>query len=130
MEKRLQRLRAIPEDKWQAHRERIAQRVVDRISQRVKPLSAAEKQEEKARFLALAERIRQMPEVDFEMEKNNLIEELAPQARLKELKAELEARNPRLARAYRSPLARYFLNDRIIPILEERLARGGVAGLQ
>ena len=130
MEKRLRRLRAIPEDKWQAHRERIAQRVVDKISKRVKPLTEAEKQEEKARFLALADRIRKMPEVDFEMEKNQLIEELIPQARIKELKAEFEARQSRRGKARGSRLSRYFLNDRIIPILEDRLARGNVAGLQ
>ena len=130
LEKRLRRLRAIPEDKWQAHRERIAQRVVDKISQRVKPLSEAEKQEEKARFLALADRIRRMPEVDFEMEKAKLIEELAPKARIKELKAEIEDRNPRQGKNRGSRLTRYFLNDRIIPILEERLAQGNVAGLQ
>ncbi len=45
----------------------------------------------------------------------------------------LSNRSPKRARrgkARGSRLTRYFLNDRIIPILEERLARGNVAGLQ
>jgi hypothetical protein len=129
MLKRLQRLRSIPADKWQTHRDRIAQRVVHKISKKVKPLTEAEKQEEKSRFLALADRIRQMPEVDFEMEKDKLIEELAPKARIKELKAEIKARHPRRGKHRGSRLTRYFLNERIIPILEERLARGPVAVL-
>lgn len=127
---RLRQLRALPEDRWQAFRDRIVDRVVEKISQKVKPLTAAEKQQEKSRLLSLADRVRQMPEADFEMAKENLVAELAPQSRLKELKAELEARGQHLAKAHRSPLARYFLNDRIIPILEERLARGNMAGLQ
>lgn len=128
MMKRLRQLRALPEDRWQAHRDRIAQGVVDKISQKVKPLTEAEKQQEKARLLALAERIRRLPEVDFEMEKDKLVEELIPRARLKELQAALAAKDPRSGSASR--LSRYFLNDRIIPILEERLAKGRVAGLK
>jgi len=128
--KRLRQLRNLPEDKWQAYRDQIVERAVDKISQKVKPLTEAQRQEEKARLVALAERLRQMPEVDFEMAKDKLMEELAPKARIKERKAELEARAPHLAQARVSPLARYFLNHRIIPILEERLAQGNVAGLQ
>ncbi len=128
--KQLRRLRKLPEGVWQARQQLIIQRIVDNYSQRHYRLSDAEKQTEAARLLTLLERTRRLPEVEFEMEKDKLAQEILPQDRMKALRAEVERRAPHPHQARFSRLGRFLLGERIIPILEERLQSGPLAAVQ
>lgn len=119
--KRLQRLRQIPEKHWRARRQQIAQRVVDRYSRHHYRMTEAEKQAEAARILRVMDRARQLSNIDFEMEKEKLAQELKPKDKMRELRDQLEARAPHGKKPRLSKVGRFLLNERIIPILKERL---------
>jgi hypothetical protein len=70
----------------------------------------------------LTEKVRGMSDADFELEKETLAEELRPEDMVHELREELEKRAPYMRRIKLSKSARFLLNQRIIPILEERLS--------
>lgn len=125
--KQLRRLRQIPQERWQARKEEIIQRMVENYSQNRFRLSEAEQAAERSRLLNLMEKVRCLPEVDFEMNKEKLAEELIPKDRLKDLRAEAERRSPHGRRAQLSRVGRFLLTPRIIPILEERLQGNNVA---
>jgi hypothetical protein len=128
--KHLRRLQQMPEDKWQARKQEIVQRMVDNYSRNHYRLSEAEKQQEQARLLNLAERVRRMSQVDFELAKEKLAEEFTPKDRMKDLRAEVERRAPHGRQAHFSRVGRFLLSERIIPLLEERLQNNTVAASQ
>ena len=123
----LQRLRAIPEKRWTARRDRVVARFVEKFNQHHYKMTPEEKKAETDRILALIDRARRMSDVDFEMEKENLAEELRPRNVLDDLRAEIEARQPYQRRPRMSKTGRFLLSPIIIPILEERLAAGRAA---
>lgn len=125
--KHLRRLRQLPEDKWQAQKQGIIRGMVEKFSKNRYRLSEAEKRQEQARLLEWAEKVRRMPEMDFELNKEKLVESFRPPDRLKELRAELERRSPHVRQANLSKVGRFLLSERLIPILEERLQGSGLA---
>lgn len=128
--KHLRQLKQMPEDKWQARKQEIVQRIVNNYSRNHYRLSEAEKQQEQARLLNLAERVRRMSQVDFEMAKEKLAEEFTPKDRMKDLRAEVERRAPHGRQGDFSRVGRFLLSERIIPILGERLQNNTVAASQ
>jgi hypothetical protein len=125
--KHLRRLRQLPEDRWQARKQEIVQRMVNNYSRNHYRLSEAEKQREQARLLNLAAQVRRMSPVDFEMEKEKLAAAFKPQDRMQDLRREVERRVPHGRQAHFSRVGRFLLSERIIPILEERLQHHSLA---
>ncbi len=126
----LRRLRAIPEDRWQARRQMIAQKIVNNINENHYRMTDAEKTAAGAHLLAVLDQARQMSDMDFELAKEKLAEQIAPQEKIKDLRAEIEARLPHVRRPQMSRLGRSLLSDNIIPILEQRLANTNLAGMR
>ncbi len=123
----LRRLRAIPEDKWQARRRMIAQKIVNNINENHYRMTEAEKTAAEARLLAVLDQARQMSDMDFELAKEKLAAQIAPPDKIKNLRNEIEARLPHARRPQMSRLGRSLLSDNIIPILEQRLANNNLA---
>jgi hypothetical protein len=123
--KHLRRLRQLPDRVWENRRERIAERVVERIAKHFR-LTEEEMDAEYARLLELFERARALSEIDFEVEKLALANQIKPRDRIEELQKEIEWRLPHHKK--QPKLVRFLLSDRIIPILEERLRKNEFAG--
>lgn len=123
----LRRLRAIPEDKWQARRQMIAQKMVNNINENHYRMTEAEKAAAQTHLLAVLDQARQMSDMDFELAKEKLAEQIAPPDKIKNLRAEIEARLPHVRKPQMSRVGRSLLSDNIIPILEQRLANTNLA---
>lgn len=123
--KHLRRLRELPDWAWERRKERIVKRVVERIAKHFR-LTDEEKDAEYARLSKLFERARALSEIDFEVEKLTLADEIKPRDRIDELQKEIEQRLP--AHRKQPKLVRFLLDDRIIPILEDRLQKNELAG--
>jgi len=119
--KRLRHLRDISDSRWRERKEKMAERMVESFSRRRYRLTEEEKEAEKSRFLQLAEKVRGMSDVDFELEKEKLAQQLKPKDKIHELREQMNQRRPYRSRPKVSRLVRYLLGDRVIPILEERL---------
>lgn len=117
----MRRIREIPEETWKQRNEELIGRHLERINKHRFKMTEEEMAREKERLLTLLEKIRSMSDMDFEMEKENLASELKPEDKLDSLREQMEKRKPMQKRPKVSKLGRYFLDKRIIPILEERL---------
>jgi hypothetical protein len=122
--KHLRRLRTLPDWAWERRKYVIVERVVDRISKNFR-LTPEEQDAEYARLLKLFERARSLSEVDFEVEKVPLANQIKPRDRIQALQKEIERRLP--AHRKQPKLVRFLLHDRIIPIMEERLKKNELA---
>jgi hypothetical protein len=120
--KMLSRLRSVPAKVWNAHKNNVASKHIDRIEKhQFKMLSDKEREAEKRRLIALIEKARRMSDTTFQMEKTELAAELHPTNKIEALKGELKERAPRARVAKCSRAARWLLAPRVIPILEARL---------
>ncbi len=108
----LERLRAIPANRYEEHKEAIARRLMERLQKRFHAQGAIpDEEEELARILGLIERARALSDVDFGLQQQALLEELlAPYG---------PARPPAETAEM---IARHLLDSTIIPLLEEKLA--------
>jgi hypothetical protein len=111
----LERLRAIPADSFDLHKENVARRVMRQLEERFRGrVLIIERDRELDRILELVERVRALSEADLELQREALIEELlAPY---------------RVARPSARPtavIARHLLDPAIIPLLEEKIADSG-----
>jgi hypothetical protein len=122
--KKLRRLRKLPDWAWENRKEFIVGRVVERIAKHFR-LTEEETDAEYARLLKLFDRARALSEIDFEVEKLTLANEIKPRDRIDELQKEIEWRLPHHRK--RPKLTRFLLNDRIIPILQDRLQKNEMA---
>jgi hypothetical protein len=123
--KKLRRLRELPDWAWENRKEFIVERVVERIAKHFR-LTDEEAEAEYARLLQLFERARALSEIDFEVEKLTLANQIKPRDRIEELQKEIEWRLPQHKK--QPKLTRFLLSDRIIPILEDRLNKNELAG--
>jgi hypothetical protein len=119
----LRRIREIPSFIWDHRKYQFLSRHVERFSRHRSVMTEEEKEKEIQRLLTLTEKVRSLSDTDFELEKETLAEELKPLNMVHELREELEKRVPYMRRAKVSKSTRFLLNERIIPILEERLSR-------
>jgi hypothetical protein len=117
----LRRLRDLPEPVWNWRQEAIVRRVVGRLEEQVR-LTDEERSSERERVSRLLKRVRALSDIDFEMEKTSLAKQLKPRIRIDELRDKFLWRLPH-AKHRGSRLQRFFLNERIIPILAERLGQ-------
>lgn len=119
----LRRIREIPSHTWNHRKYQFLARHVERFSRHRSVMTEAEKEKEIQRLLNLTEKARALSDTDFELEKETLAEELRPVNMVNELREELGKRIPYMRKPKVSKIARFLLNERIIPILEERLSR-------
>jgi hypothetical protein len=119
----MRRLRNVPDLAWNRRKYRIISNMVERFSQYRSVMTEDEKEREVKRLLLFTEKIRAMSDTDFEFDKEKLAEELKPENRVKELLEEIQQRVPHQRKPKASKAVRYLLNQRIIPILEERIER-------
>jgi hypothetical protein len=123
---RLQRLRKMPDRIWEFRRGHVLERLVSRYEKFV-TLTDKEKSTERARLRKVLTRVRRLSDIDFEMEKTALAEQLKPPDKFEQLHQQALGRLVR--HKYKpSKLARFFLNERIIPILRKRLESDELAG--
>ncbi|MDY6876025.1 MAG: hypothetical protein SWK90_07500 [Chloroflexota bacterium] len=111
----LERLRALPAERFERHGKEIARRILERIREHTHgAVVILDEEIELERIVGLLEDARALPDVEFELQKENLAEELlAPYE---------------MARPQRDPTAvisRHLLDPSIIPLLEEKLALSG-----
>jgi len=108
----LERLRAIPDDRFERHKEEIARRVLERIREHLHgAVVILDEEAELERIAALIEEARALSDVDFELQKEALIEDLL---------APYEATRPQSDLT--ATITRHLLDPAIIPLLEEKLA--------
>jgi hypothetical protein len=119
----LRRVRDIPDYIWNHRKYRIISHMVERFSRHRYVMTEKEKEKELERLLSLFDKVRSMSDTDFEFEKETLAEELKPADRIHELREEIQKREPYQRRTNASKAVRFLLNKRIIPILEEKIAR-------
>jgi hypothetical protein len=108
----LERLRAIPDDSFELHKENIARRVMRELEKRFRGrVLMLDRDHELDRIVELMERARALSEVEFELQQEALIEELL---------APYEAARPPASPT--AVIARHLLDPAIIPLLEEKTA--------
>ncbi|HID64189.1 MAG TPA: hypothetical protein EYP49_15830 [Anaerolineae bacterium] len=109
----LQRIRDIPDDQFEARKEKIVQKVLERVLAYLpKDQALALDQEEETEWLlCFLEKVRGLDEMTFAVEKEALIEEIKSRYALPEVPVDVSA-----------TIERHLLDPRIIPLLEEKLA--------
>lgn len=118
----LQRLREFPPRRYAMMRDRAINRYLYNLKEHhYIELTPEERRQEYRRLVTLCDRVRRMNEVDFELQKEQLAEEFARPILERDeqfLKNQhLYGKNKALGK-----IGRYFLDPRIIPILEEKIA--------
>jgi hypothetical protein len=108
----LERLRRVPDDRFERYKERAARKVLAELQRRYRRrILILDKEKELQRILDLLERARSLPDVEFELEKEDLIEELL---------APYEASRPSVD--VTPMIGRHLLDPAIISLLEQKLA--------
>lgn len=109
----LQRVRDIPDDQFEARKAKIAQKVLERVLDRLpKGQALALNQEEETEWiLCFLEKVRGLDEMTFAVEKEKLVEEVKSRYALPEVPVDISVK-----------IERHLLDPRIIPLLEEKLA--------
>lgn len=108
----LDRVRKAPEWKFQQHLDRILEIYIDKLERKLRVMTEKEKKAEKERVRRILEKARDLSEVDFQLQKPQLIEEI------------IKHKPPRLLRrkGELGKVGRFLLDERLIPILESRLS--------
>lgn len=108
----LERLRAVPAARFERHKEKAASRVMQRLEEHFHHrILILDREQELYRILGLMEKTRSLSDVDFELQKEALVEELL---------APYEASRPPVD--VTSAIGRHLLDPAIIPLLEQKLA--------
>jgi hypothetical protein len=111
----LERLRALPAEQFERHGEEIARRILERVREHMHgAVVILDEGAELERIAGLVEEARALSDVEFELQKEALVEELL---------APYEAARPQ--REPTAMIARHLLDPAIIPLLEEKLALVG-----
>ena len=109
----LARIRAIPAARFERKKEEIARRIMERLKSHL-PRDFApviNEEEEIARILSILEEARGLSDVEFELQKTDLVQQVKSAYELPEVPVDVCLK-----------IERHLLDPRIIPLLEERLA--------
>jgi len=128
--KLLVRLRRLPPHIFWRQLDKIVDRHITGYS-KAHPMTEEEKAAERKRLREMLVKIYRMDDVDFEMQKNKLAEELKVRDKahiihdeIKRLHQELQKWQKKVMPGNYSPIVRWFLNPEIVlPVLKERIAR-------
>jgi len=111
-ERLLARMRKMPGHKFEENKERIAQGLLDRLKAHLPPDYQLDEEAEKERLLTLLEEAYRMPDTDFNLKKEEILQELLEPYEV-----------PRRPESVTQKIKRYLLDPSIIPLLEEKLGR-------
>lgn len=112
-ERQLARIRAIPSPLFEARKEEIAQKVIERVKGHLPKGVLLDEEEAKGEIIAILEEARALSDVEFELEKSSLIQQLTSRYT-----------PPRSPVDVSVKIERFLLDPHIIPLLEEKLAIG------
>lgn len=109
----LQRIRDIPDDQFEARKQKIAERVLQRVLARLPKgrALALDQEEETEWILCFLEKVRGLDEMTFAVEKEALVEEIKSRYASPEVLVDISVK-----------IERHLLDPRIVPLLEEKLA--------
>jgi hypothetical protein len=112
-EETLARIRAIPNVKFERNKEEIARRIMERLKSHMPRdfAPAINEEEEIARILAILEETRGLSDVEFELQKADLVQRVKSAYELPEVPVDVCLK-----------IERHLLDPKIIPLLEEKLA--------
>ncbi|MFQ6013935.1 MAG: hypothetical protein ACE5NP_00650 [Anaerolineae bacterium] len=112
-ERQLARLRGVPPALFERKKEDIALRVMERLKSRLPRgfVFVIDEEEEKERILSILEEVRSLSDVEFELEKTNLVQELISKYEVPKAPVDVTVK-----------IERFLLDPQIIPLLEEKLA--------
>ena len=113
LERALERIREMPSPVFERRKERMAQRAIEMAKGHLPKGFIINEEEEKERLISIFEEARAMSEVEFELEKENLAQQLKSPYELPELPLDVSVK-----------IERFLLDPLIIPLLEEKLAIG------
>ncbi|MFH1825006.1 MAG: hypothetical protein ABH873_07275 [Candidatus Firestonebacteria bacterium] len=121
IEQLLKRLREVKDDSYNKKVNEGIEKFISREEEKfLGPLDEEAREKEKQRLLSIINKAKAMDDAEFELNK----EELAKEADLKYEKNVAEKTIRKLSKAHDKGIGkvgRYFLNDKIIPILEQKL---------
>jgi len=128
--KQLERLRELPPRLFRKNLDRIVDRHIAGYS-KAHPMTEEEKAAERKRLREMLVKIYRMDDVDFELQKKKLAEELKVRDKAHIIRDEIKRLNQELRKWQKkvmpgnySPVVRWFLNPEIvIPVLKERIAK-------
>jgi len=108
----LARIRAIPAARFEGNKGEIARRIMERLKSRLPRGSAPviNEEEETARILSILEEARGLSDVEFELQKTDLVQQVKSVYELPETPVDVCLK-----------IERHLLDPRIIPLLEEKL---------
>ena len=122
--KRIRNLRAIPLVNWEKRKQKIVSKHVEKESQNKLTMTKAEKSERIMKIIGIIEKSRVMNDTEFELEKENLAEEMALPKTIEKLQKQITFRKPDGPKPKKSKPIRFLLTKNIISILDERLNNG------
>jgi hypothetical protein len=109
----LARIRAIPAARFERNKEEIARRILERLKSYLPRgfLLPVNEEEKTARILSILEEARGLSDVEFELQKTDLVQQVKSAYELPETPVDVCLK-----------IERHLLDPRIIPLLEEKLA--------
>jgi len=109
----LARIRAIPAARFERLKEKIARRIMERLRSHLPKgfALAINEEEETARIISILEEARKLSDVEFELRKADLAQQLKSAYELPHVPVDTRLR-----------IERHLLDPRLIPLLEEKLA--------
>jgi hypothetical protein len=109
----LARIRAIPAARFERNKEEIARRILERLKSHLPRgfVLPANEEDEIARILSILEEARELSDVEFELQKTDLVQRVKSAYELPETPLDICLK-----------IQRHLLDPRIIPLLEEKLA--------
>jgi len=110
----LKRIREMPSPMFERRKEQIAQRAIELAKMHLPKGFIIDEEEEKDRLISIFEEARAMSDVEFELEKANLVQQMKSPYELPKLPLDVSVK-----------IERFLLDPLIIPLLEEKLAIGG-----
>jgi hypothetical protein len=109
--KMLEEVKAAPEPKYSRLKERLIQRLLGKAKEKAKPGATLDETKIRADIIEAFEGARIMDDVDFQLQKSSIAEELSNKILPK-----------KAAPSRKDKIKRFLLSENIIPILNERLA--------
>lgn len=120
MEQQLKKLREMKGDDYNKKVDKIIEKIISHEEEKfLGPLDEESREKEKQRLLDIINKARAMDDAEFELSKEELAKEMDLKYKKDEAKKTLDKLNK--AKEGLGKVGRYFLSDRIIPILEQKL---------
>ncbi len=109
----LARIRAMPDARFERSKEEIARRIMERLKSHLPRVAilVINEDEETVRILSILDEARSLSDVEFELQKTDLVQQVAFAYELSQASTDINLK-----------IQRHLLNPTIIPLLEEKLA--------